>query len=225
MRTDTGPRAERNGSVITVALVDDHAAIRSGLAMILRQHDDIDVVAEAGDGASAITVTRTHQPDVVLMDVRMPGTDGIEATRQIIGTTRSRVLVLTTFDLDEYVFAALRAGASGFLLKTATADELTSAIRNVAAGGAVLAPRAARVLIGEFVQRAPKPTEPLGLSELTDREREVLALLGTGMSNAELSRELGVGAPTVKSHVSRVLSKLHLTSRVQAAILARELEL
>ena len=110
--------------------------------MILRQHDDIDVVAEAGDGASAITVTRTHQPDVVLMDVRMPGTDGIEATRQIIGTTRSRVLVLTTFDLDEYVFAALRAGASGFLLKTATADELTSAIRNVAAGDAVLAPRA-----------------------------------------------------------------------------------
>ena len=115
MRTATGPRAERNGSVITVALVDDHAAIRSGLAMILRQHDDIDVVAEAGDGASAITVTRTHQPDVVLMDVRMPGTDGIEATRQIIGTTRSRVLVLTTFDLDEYVFAGLRAGATAGL--------------------------------------------------------------------------------------------------------------
>ncbi|QNG20275.1 response regulator transcription factor [Rhodococcus triatomae] len=211
--------------MITVALVDDHAAIRSGLAMMLGRQDDIEIVAEADNGASAVTVTRTHEPDVVLMDIRMPGTDGIEATRQIVATTRSRVLVLTTFDLDEYVFAALRAGASGFLLKTATSDELTGAVRSVAEGDAVLAPQAARALIGEFVQLPPKRDAPPGFDDLTEREREVLALLGAGLSNAELSHRLGVGGPTVKTHVSRVLSKLHLSSRVQAAILARELGL
>ncbi|MGC0363893.1 DNA-binding NarL/FixJ family response regulator [Rhodococcus sp. 27YEA15] len=211
--------------MITVALIDDHAAIRLGLSMILSREEDMEVVAEAGNGASAVTVVRTHQPDVVLMDIRLPGVDGIEATRQITGSTRSNVLILTTFDLDEYVFGALRAGASGFLLKTASADELTHAVRSVAAGDGVLAPQAARTLIGEFVRSAPTSVVPAGLGELTGRERQVLALLGTGMSNAELAHRLGVSAPTVKTHVSRVLSKLNLTSRVQAAILAHELGL
>lgn len=211
--------------MITVAVVDDHAAIRSGLSMMIGAHDDIRIVAEADDGDSAVTITRTHAPDVVLMDIRMPGTDGIEATRRIVGSTHSRVLILTTFDLDEYVFAALRAGAAGFLLKTASADELVGAIRSVADGDAVLAPQAARAVIGQFVRTAPRRAEPPGFADLTEREHEVLSLLGSGLSNAELSKILGVSAPTVKTHVSRVLSKLQLTSRVQAAILARELGL
>lgn len=209
---------------IRVVLADDHAAIRAGLAMILDGQPGIDVVAEADSGTSAVTLARTHRPDVVLMDVRMPGVDGITATREITGTTGSRVVVLTTFDLDEYVFGALRAGASGFLVKTATADELTAAVRTVAAGESVLAPRAASALIDQFVRSPAHRTPPTALAELTERELEVLRLLGQGLSNAELSGVLGVGAPTVKTHVSRVLSKLGLTSRVQAALLARELD-
>ena len=206
----------------SVVLADDHAAIRAGLSLLLGRHDDIDIVAEADDGASAVMVSRTHRPDVVLMDIRMPGMDGIEATRRIVESTSCKVLILTTFDVDDYVFAALEAGASGFLLKTASADELLGAVRNVANGDAALAPRATRALIAQFVAGRPRATEPPGYSELTVREREVLHLLGGGLSNAELARELGVGDPTVKTHVSRVLQKLHLNSRVQAAILARE---
>jgi DNA-binding NarL/FixJ family response regulator len=215
---------ERSGLPIRVLLADDHAAIRAGLSMILDGQPDIDVVAEADSGTSAVTLARTHRPDVVLMDVRMPGVDGIMATREITATTDSRVVVLTTFDLDEYVFGALRAGASGFLVKTATADELTAAVRTVAAGESVLAPRAASALIDQFVRAPARGTPPMALADLTERELEVLRLLGRGLSNAELSRTLGVGAPTVKTHVSRVLSKLGLASRVQAALLARELD-
>lgn len=207
---------------VSVVIADDHAAIRSGIAM-MATGAGIDVVAEAENGESAVVSTRTHRPDVVVMDIRMPQLDGIAATRRITTTTSSRVLILTTFGLDEYVFGALRAGASGFLIKTASADEVVGAIRTVADGGSVLAPGATRALIDRFV-RSPTPAEPPeALENLTDRERQVFALLGRGLSNDELAMELRVAPPTVKTHVSRVLTKLHLTSRVQAAILAREL--
>lgn len=211
---------------IRAVIADDQMMVRQGFTVLLNAEPDIEVVGQAVNGLDAVAKVDELTPDVVLMDIRMPELGGIEATRRITAREGSevKVLVLTTFDLDEYVFAALRAGASGFLLKTATADELTSAIRSVAAGGSVLAPRSARALITEFVRSAPPRATPPGLDELTDREREVLTLLGTGLSNADLATALGVSAPTVKSHVSRVLSKLQLTSRVQAAIVARELE-
>ncbi|MBD8063740.1 response regulator [Oceanitalea stevensii] len=209
---------------IRVLVADDHAAIRSGLRLILEGDEDVAVVAEAADGASALTNARALRPDVVLMDIRMPGTDGIAATRAIVAEGLADVLVLTTFDLDEYVFGALRAGAAGFLLKTADAATLLDAVRRVAAGEGVVAPEVTRRLLAAFAQ-APEPVEaevPADVAALTDREREVLAGLGQGLSNAGLAQALHIGEATAKTHVSRVLAKLGCTSRVQAAIRARE---
>ncbi len=209
---------------VRVIIADDHAAIRSGLRLILENADDVAVVAEAADGASAVVNARALRPDVVLMDIRMPGTDGIAATRAIVEERLADVLVLTTFDLDEYVFGALRAGAAGFLLKTADAATLLDAIRRVAAGEGVLAPEVTRRLLTAFAS-TPAPSEaeePADVAALTDREREVLAGLGRGLSNAGLAAALGISEATAKTHVSRVLAKLGCTSRVQAAIRARE---
>jgi DNA-binding NarL/FixJ family response regulator len=192
---------------IRVLVADDHAAIRVGLVMILDGADGIEVVGEAADGAAAVRKARALRPDVVLMDVRMPGVDGIEATRELVADRVCEVLVLTTFDLDDHAYAALRAGAAGFLLKSVEAPRLES-VRAVAAGDGVLEPRVTRRLMTAFAAAAP-PSPPAGLEQLTERERDVLACLGAGLSN----------------HVSRVLSKLDLSSRVQAAILAQELGL
>lgn len=207
---------------VTVVLADDHGAIRSGLRMLLEAPGDIQVIGEAADGARAIEQARALRPDVVLMDVRMPGTDGITATREIIAHGHSRVLVLTSFDVDSYVVDSLRAGASGYLLKTASAQELTGAIRSVAAGDGALAPEATRSLIEAFVH-TPVPSAPVvDLSGLTDREREVFMCLGEALSNRQIAARLDIGETTTKTHVARVLAKLDLTSRIQAAILARE---
>jgi len=214
--------------MIRVLLADDHAAIRAGLRMLLATAGDIEVVGEAGDGAVAVANARALRPDVVLMDVRMPGTDGVTATRQIVEAGLSEVLVLTTFDLDEYVFGALRAGAAGFLLKTAEATALVDAVRHVAAGDGVVAPEVTRRLIAEL--SAPRDGNGVGRrspakdlpADLTPRERDVLAGLGSGLSNAELAGELMISEATAKTHVSRVLAKLGVTSRVQAAIAARD---
>jgi len=209
---------------VRVIIADDHAAIRSGLRLILENADDVAVVAEAADGASAVVNARALRPDVVLMDIRMPGTDGIAATRAIVEEGLADVLVLTTFDLDEYVFGALRAGAAGFLLKTADAATLLDAIRRVAAGEGVLAPEVTRRLLTAFAS-TPAPSEaeePADVAALTEREREVLAGLGRGLSNAGLADALGISEATAKTHVSRVLAKLGCASRVQAAIRARE---
>lgn len=207
-----------------VLIADDHAAIRSGLRLILDEAPDIVVVGEAGDGAAAIANTRALRPDLVLMDIRMPGTDGVAATAAITGESLAEVLVLTTFDVDEYVFGALRAGAAGFLLKTVDAATLVDAVRRVAAGEGVLAPEVTRRTLRAFADRAPAPTtvEPRSFDELTEREREVLGALGQGLSNAELAAALAITEATAKTHVSRVLGKLGCSSRVQAAILARE---
>ncbi|GAA4725989.1 two component transcriptional regulator, LuxR family [Promicromonospora umidemergens] len=215
--------------MIRVLLADDHAAIRAGLRMLLATADDIEVVGEAGDGAVAVANARALRPDVVLMDVRMPGTDGVTATRQIVEEGLSEVLVLTTFDLDEYVFGALRAGAAGFLLKTAETTALVDAVRHVAAGDGVVAPEVTRRLIAELSApperngggRRDGPVRPLP-ADLTPRERDVLAGLGCGLSNAQLAAELMISEATAKTHVSRVLAKLGVTSRVQAAIAARD---
>jgi len=246
-----------------VVLADDHAAIRVGLRTML-ENGGIDVVGEAGDGDEAIALARRLRPDVVLMDIRMPGRDGISATRQIVGDALADVLVLTTFDLDELVFDAMRAGAAGFLLKTVEPADLTAAIRHVAAGDGVLAPQVTRRLLEAFAaspahgtdaalatnvsgpgsrdcsigqgggdvraQNAraartgdpARPNEPDGLAELTPRERDVLAALGRGLSNQQLAAELYISEATAKTHVSRVLHKLGCTSRMQAAIVARE---
>jgi DNA-binding NarL/FixJ family response regulator len=215
--------------MIRVLLADDHAAIRAGLRMLLATAGDIEVIGEAGDGAVAVANTRALRPDVVLMDVRMPGTDGVTATRQIVEEGLSEVLVLTTFDLDEYVFGALRAGAAGFLLKTAEATALVDAVRHVAAGDGVVAPEVTRRLIAEL--SAPRGRNGVGHrggpasalpADLTPRERDVLAGLGNGLSNADLAGELMISEATAKTHVSRVLAKLGVTSRVQAAIAARD---
>lgn len=206
---------------VRVLLADDHAAIRSGLRLILGNAEGIDVVGEAADGDVAITQTAALRPDVVLMDVRMPGLDGIAATAAITASSAARVLILTTFDIDEYVFRALRAGASGFLLKSASADALVDAVRTVAAGDAVLAPAVTRTLIDAFASGADPAPEPDGLDALTEREREVLACLGEGLSNAQIGARLFIGETTVKTHVSRVLTKLNVRSRVQAAIVAQ----
>jgi DNA-binding NarL/FixJ family response regulator len=215
--------------MIRVLLADDHAAIRAGLRMLLATAGDIEVIGEAGDGAVAVANARALRPDVVLMDVRMPGTDGVTATRQIVEEGLAEVLVLTTFDLDEYVFGALRAGAAGFLLKTAEATALVDAVRHVAAGDGVVAPEVTRRLIAELAQPRDRngggnrggPVRPLP-ADLTPRERDVLAGLGCGLSNAELATELMISEATAKTHVSRVLAKLGVTSRVQAAIAARD---
>ncbi|RJQ85196.1 response regulator [Amycolatopsis panacis] len=208
---------------VKVLVADDHGAIRAGLVLILGNAEGIEVVGEAADGAAAVRQARALNPDVVLMDVRMPGTDGISATRQVIAEELAEVLVLTTFDLDEYVHAALRAGAAGFLLKSVEAPRLVEAVKLVAAGEGILAPQVTRKLITAFARSAHhRPDTPAGLAELTDREREVLGCLGAGLSNAQIGTRLRIGETTVKTHVSRVLTKLDLRSRVQAAILAQE---
>jgi DNA-binding NarL/FixJ family response regulator len=208
---------------IKVLIADDHAAIRAGLTMILDGAPDIEVVAEAEDGAAAVRRTAALRPDVVLMDVRMPGTDGIEATRQVIEAGTAQVIVLTTFDMDEYVYGALRAGAAGFLLKSVDASRLVESVRLVAAGDGVIEPSVTRRLMASFAGNAPRePQRPPGLSDLTGREHDVLVCLGEGLSNQQIARRLGVGEATVKTHVSRVLTKLDLRSRVQAAVLAKD---
>ena len=212
--------------MIRVLLVDDQALLRTGFRMILDAEADISVVGEAGDGESGVSMVRTVRPDVVLMDIRMPGTNGIDATARIVREAPdSRVLILTTFDLDEYVFAALRAGASGFLLKDVRPAELLNAIRTVAAGEAVLAPSATRRLIERFVPSVdpvPAPARTDVLADLTERERDVFAQIAAGRSNREIAGALHVSEGTVKVHVSRVLTKLGLRDRVQAVILAYE---
>lgn len=211
-------------AAIRVLLADDHTAIRSGLRLILDGCDDIEVVGEARDGAVAIAQARSLRPDVTLMDVRMPGTDGIAATREIVANGWSRVLVLTSFEIDEYVVGALGAGADGYLVKTIDAGPLADAVRRVAAGEAVLSPEVTRRVITGFVatERPPTVDERSTLpSDLTDREREILAALGEGLSNADIASSLFIAESTVKTHVSRILTKLGCTTRVQAAIAAR----
>lgn len=219
---------------IRVLLVDDQPLLRKGFRMILEEEPDIDVVSEAADGESAVASTREHQPDVVLMDVRMPRMDGIEATERIVGSgTASRVLILTTFDLDEYAFAGLRAGASGFLLKDVPPSELVDAIRIVARGDAVVAPRVTRRLLDEFAhqlpgngdENAPSSVAIHALDKLTAREHDVLAAVAHGLSNAEIADGLFVSEATVKSHVGHILTKLDLRDRVQAAVLAYQVGL
>ena len=207
--------------MIRVLVADDHAAIRAGLTMILDGAPDIEVVAEAADGAAAARKAAALRPDVVLMDVRMPGTDGLEATRRVIESGSAQVIVLTTFDMDEYVYGAMRAGAAGFLLKSVDAARLVESVRLVAAGDGVIEPSVTRRLMAAFAA-APAPVEPPGLGDLTQRERDVLVCLGEGLSNQQIARRLGVGEATAKTHVSRVLTKLDLRSRVQAAVLAKD---
>jgi DNA-binding NarL/FixJ family response regulator len=207
---------------IRVLIADDQALMRTGFRMILDAHDDIEVVGEAIDGADAIRRFEALSPDVVVMDVRMPTMDGIEATRRLTALERpARVLILTTFDLDDYVYEALRAGASGFLLKDRPPEEFVAAVRVIAAGEALLAPSVTRRLIEEFARRAPMGSRT-ELDELTDREREVLVLMSRGLSNAEIARALYVAETTVKTHVGRVLHKLRLRDRAQAVVLAYE---
>ena len=208
--------------MIEVLVADDQSMVRSGLRMILEAERDIAVTAEANDGEEAVRLARRDQPDVVLMDVRMPVMDGLEATRQITESNPdTRVIVLTTFDIDDYVYGALRAGASGFLLKDAGGDELIDAIRVVASGEALIAPSVTKRLIAEFAKR-PETPEVRGLDELTEREIEVLAQVARGLSNAEIAEELFVSETTVKTHVSHILTKLHLRDRVQAVVAAYE---
>jgi DNA-binding NarL/FixJ family response regulator len=219
--------------VVGIVVADDHEVVRAGFAALLETQPDFAVLGTAANGADAVTVCRALRPDVVLMDVRMPGTDGIEATRQLVGDGAAappKVLILTTFDLDEYVFDALRAGASGFLLKDVTAERLFEAVRVVAAGEALLAPAVTRRLIAEFARLRPQAARgaagaavrPGALAALTPRETEVLRLVAEGLSNTEISRRLVVTEETVKTHVSRILSKLGLRDRTQAVVAAYE---
>ena len=214
---------------ITVLLVDDQELLRSGFRMVLEEQPDIKVVAEAADGAAGVHLASLLEPDVILMDVRMPGTDGIEATRRIVAETpRSKVLILTTFDLDEYAFAGLRYGASGFLLKDVPPTELAAAIRTVAAGDAVVAPSVTRRLLDRYAGRLPdlqgraSPQGQVVISALTEREREILTEVAGGLSNSEIARKLFVAEATVKTHLGRVLTKLDLRDRVQAVVFAYE---
>jgi DNA-binding NarL/FixJ family response regulator len=209
--------------VIRVLLADDQELVRSGFRLILELAEEIEVVCEAADGREAVRLARELQPDVVLMDVRMPEVDGIEATRRLRQAgSEARVLVLTTFDLDEYVYAAMRAGASGFLLKDVPREQLVTAVHTVARGDALLAPAITQRLIERFVTR-PAPAEAApALAELSARELEVLQLVARGLSNAELAAELVVGEATVKTHVARILRKLGLRDRVQAVVFAYE---
>jgi DNA-binding NarL/FixJ family response regulator len=227
--------AETTGGTVRVLVAEDQKAVRAGLVLILRSAPGIEVVGEAGDGEAAVRLARELRPDLVLMDVQMPLLDGVEATRRVVAEGLADVLVLTTFDLDEYVFGALRAGAAGFLLKNTEARDLIEAVRTVARGEGLIAPAVTRRLIAEFA--APRrgggaddratgtgPDRSV-LDPLTRREREVLSCLGEGLSNAEVAARLDMAEATVKTHVSRLLGKLGLRSRVQAAVLARELGL
>jgi DNA-binding NarL/FixJ family response regulator len=217
--TSTGDRPVR------VLLADDQPLLRTGFRMVLGTEPDLDVVGEAGDGAEAVELARRLLPDVVLMDIRMPRLDGVAATRAIVEARLPvRVLILTTFDLDEYVVGALRAGASGFLAKDVPAEDLLAAIRTVAAGEAVVAPRILKRLLDRFAESLPDPsaTPPRTLEVLTDREREVLVQVARGLSNGEIAQELRVSETTVKTHVGHVLTKLGLRDRVQAVVLAYE---
>ncbi|MGH3053202.1 MAG: response regulator [Gaiellaceae bacterium] len=211
---------------LSVLIVDDQALVRAGFRMILEAEEDIDVVGEAADGREAVAEARRLRPDVVLMDVRMPDVDGIEATRRLLGADGSdvKIVMLTTFDMDEYVYDALRAGASGFLLKDVPPEQLVAGIRAVASGDALLAPTVTRRVIEEFVRRPPDSmrTAPPELAELTARELEVLELIARGLANGEIAKELFVGETTVKTHVAHILMKLELRDRVQAVVFAYE---
>jgi DNA-binding NarL/FixJ family response regulator len=215
--------------MIRILLVDDEALVRSGLRLILQSEPEFTIVGEAEDGEDAINKTRELRPDVILMDVRMPRLDGVEATRRLVDAGEARVLILTTFDLDAHLFAAVRAGASGFLLKAVPPEDLITAVRAVARGDALIEPRMTRRLLEEFA-RQPDRTEaepahlpaPVALKELTDRELEVLREIGRGLSNAEIGERLFIGEATVKTHVAHILSKLHLRDRIQAVVLAYE---
>jgi DNA-binding NarL/FixJ family response regulator len=213
--------------VIRVAVADDQALVRSGFTVLLRSAEDIEVVGEAGDGREALALVAAERPDVVLMDIRMPEMDGIEATRRIVASdVDTRILVLTTFDLDEYVFGALRAGASGFLLKDTQPEDLLAAVRVVAGGEALLAPSVTRRLIERFAEPEPQPEAPPrvppGFDTLTEREVEVLAAVARGLSNAEIAEELFMAHATAKTHVSRLLTKLDCRDRAQLVMVAYE---
>jgi len=211
-----------------VLLCDDQSLVRNGFRLILSTQEDIDVVGEAGDGVEAVDLTKRLLPHVVLMDVRMPVMDGIEATRRIVGSgVETRVLVLTTFDLDEYVYEALRAGASGFMLKDVTAQQLVDAVRVVAAGDALLAPSVTRRLLDRFAGTLPTADEDRAqaVASLTDREREILTLLASGFSNVELAKHLYLSEPTIKTHLTSIFRKLGVRGRVQAVIAAYEARL
>ena len=211
--------------MISVLIADDQALVRGGLRMIVDAQKDMQVVGEAENGADAVAGAQRLEPDIVLMDMRMPELDGIQATRQLAerGPAKTRVLMLTTFDEDQLVYEAMRAGASGFLLKSAPPARLAEAVRVIAAGEALLAPSITRRPVEDFVRRPPPgTTAPAELAELTDREREVLALIARGLSNAEIATELVVSQATVKTHINRLLAKLNLRDRVQAVVLAYE---
>lgn len=215
--------------MISVLIVDDQPLQRLGFRMLFESTSDTTVAGEAGDGAEAIRQIKQAKPDVVLMDIRMPGLDGIEATRRITASTPdSHVLIMTTFDLDEYVYNALRAGASGFMLKDALPEELLSGIRAVANGGAIVAPTVTKRLLEAFTPRGPRPADPDGerkLSALTTREREILTLIGLGLNNTEITKRLYLAESTVKTHVSRILTKIGARDRVQAVIFAYDHDL